>query len=122
MAAALEKDGVLEEDAALARESTLRLGEVVVRMALDRLAKAHLFTERLTMSASEARLSRRDVMRAAGISLLVPVVDSMVAPLAAEAASTVPDAQCEGACIGIGLNCVQGGKCVAIGPGKCDCV
>jgi hypothetical protein len=100
----------------------LGIRETLVGMALDRSATAHLFAEHHTMPASKARLSRRDLMRAAGISLLVPVVDSMVAPLAAEAASTVPDAQCEGACIGIGLNCVQGGKCVEIGPGKCDCV
>jgi hypothetical protein len=113
LAAALVKDQALEKDAAPATESTLRLGEMVVRMALDRLAAARLFTERLTMPASKARLSRRDVMRAAGISLLVPLVESIVAPRAAEAASSTTQSACFNNCDGVGLPCsdAPGKKC-----------
>jgi hypothetical protein len=56
------------------------------------------------------------------MSLLVPVVESIVAPHAVEAASTVPNAQCEGGCIGVGLNCAGGGKCIKRGLGNCECV
>ena len=125
VAAAVEKDGAFEKEAALTKASTLRLGDVAVRMALDRLAAAHLFSGRLTMPASEARLSRRDVMRAAGISLLVPLVESIVAPRAAEAASSVTSANCQDNCVGVNLPCsdVPGKKCRNTGQqGECQCL
>jgi hypothetical protein len=124
VASALEKDGVLERDAALAKESALGLGEVVVWMALDRLVKAHLLTERLTTPTSEARLSRRGLMRTAGISLLVPVVESIVAPRAAEAASSVTSQACQDSCSGINLPCSDepGKKCIQEQPGQCQCI
>ncbi len=71
--------------------------EAVVWMALDRLGRAHLLSEPVTLPADKAQYSRREVLRtlrrAAGISLL-PVVASIVAPRAAAAASCVDLAVC----------------------------
>lgn len=75
--------------------------EAVVWMALDRLGRAHLLSEPVTLPADRARYSRREVLRTmrrvAGISLL-PVVASILAPRAAAAAS------CVTSCVGI-ANC-----------------
>ena len=72
--------------------------EAVVWMALDRLGRAHLLREQVTLPAERARYSRREVLRtlrrAAGISLLLPVVESIVAPRAAAQASCVTLAVC----------------------------
>ncbi len=71
--------------------------EAVVWMALDRLDRAHLLSEPVTLPADRAQYSRREVLRTlrrvAGISLL-PVVASIVAPRAAAAASCVTIGVC----------------------------
>jgi hypothetical protein len=71
--------------------------EAVVWMALDRLGRAHLLSEPVTLPADRAQYSRREVLRTlrrvAGISLL-PVVASIVAPRAAAAASCVDVGVC----------------------------
>ena len=67
--------------------------EAVVWMALDRLGRAHLLSEPVTLPADRAQYSRREVLRTlrrvAGISLLLPVIESIVAPRAAAAATCV---------------------------------
>ena len=67
--------------------------ETVVWMALDRLNSAHLLSEPVTLPKDRANYSRREVLRtlrrAAGISLLLPVIESIVAPLAAAQDSCV---------------------------------
>ncbi len=72
--------------------------EAVVWMALDRLGRAHLLGEPVTLPAERAQYSRREVLRTlrrvAGISLLLPVIESIVAPTAAHAASC--NTSCEG--------------------------
>lgn len=64
--------------------------EEIVWFALDRLDKAHLLRERLARPPAVS-LSRRQMLRKAalvgGISLLLPVVQSMVAPTPAMAMS-----------------------------------
>ena len=106
--------------------------EAVVWMALDRLARAHLLSEPVTLPADRAQYSRREVLRTlrrvAGISLLLPVVESIVAPLAAAQASCISLSACltrlPSACGGIVIcgtegdtvpNCCKevGGKCEA---------
>ncbi len=71
--------------------------EAVVWMALDRLDRAHLLSESVTLPADRAHYSRREVLRtlrrAAAISLL-PVVASIVAPRAAAAASCISLSAC----------------------------
>ncbi len=77
--------------------------EAVVWMALDRLGRAHLLSEPVTLPADRAQYSRREMLRtlrrAAGISLLLPVIETIVAPRAAAQAS------CPTSCVGQ-PNCV----------------
>ncbi len=83
--------------------------QAVVWMALDRLGKVHLLKERVTLPADKARFTRREVLRTlrrvAGISLLLPVIESIVSPLAAAQAS----------------NCVTAAVCEQdLNPGQCQ--
>ncbi len=92
---------VAEVGALLERELKIPADEAVVWMALDRLGKAHLLKEQVTLPADRAQYSRREVLRTlrrvAGISLLLPVIESIVAPRAAASTSgCVTVGQCEG--------------------------
>ncbi len=92
---------VAEVAALLERELKIPADEAVVWMALDRLGRAHLLSEPVTLPADRAQYSRREVLRtlrrAAGISLLLPVVESIVAPrAAAQQSHCVTVIQCEG--------------------------
>ncbi len=82
-----------EVAALLEEQSATPTDETVVWMALDRLDRAHLLSEPVTLPADRAQYSRREVLRTlrrvAGISLLLPVIASIVAPRAVEAASCV---------------------------------
>jgi len=68
----------------------------VVRLALARLSDADLLDD--GASTQPRRISRREVLRVLGataaMTLLLPAVDSVVAPLAAQAASCLTAAQC----------------------------
>ncbi len=74
------------------------IDESVVWMALDRLDRAHLLSEPVTLPAERTQYSRREMLRtlrrAAGISLLLPVIESIVSPLAAAQGSCVSAAAC----------------------------
>ena len=65
--------------------------EEVIWLALDRLDKEKLLQGTLTRPEGIGRISRRDVLRKAaligGLSVLIPVVQSMVAPTPAMAIS-----------------------------------
>ena len=101
---------VPELAALLKKELDVPGDEVVVWMALDRLGRAHLLSEPVTLPADRAQYSRREVLRtlrqAAGISLL-PVVASILAPRAAAAAS------CVTSCAGIP-------NCTPCSPPQCN--
>ncbi len=92
--------------------------EAVVWMALDRLGRAHLLSEPVTLPADRAQYSRREVLRtlrrAAGISLLLPVVSTIFAPRAAAQASCLSITACSALsqpnCTGLPI-CLQSGKC-----------
>ena len=113
---------VAEVAAGLEKELTPPPGEAAVRMALDRLGTAQLLTERVTVPGSYTRHSRRDVIRAAGLSLLLPVVESIVAPRAAEAASSTTSQACQDTCAGLNLPCSDApGTCRQPVPGTCIC-
>ena len=77
---------VAEVAALLDRELKIPADEAVVWMALDRLDRVHLLKERVTLPADGARYTRREVLRTlrrvAGISLLLPVIESIVSPVA----------------------------------------
>ncbi len=87
-----------EVAALLEEQSVTPADEAVVWMALDRLSRAHLLTEPVTLPADRAQYSRREVLRtlrrAAGIALLLPVIETIVAPRAAAQAS------CPSSCLG----------------------
>jgi hypothetical protein len=84
----------------LRKELKVPVDEAVVWLALERLGRAHLLQERVKPAPGAARLSRREVMQklalVGGLSLLVPVVSSIVAPTAAQAASCVASNGCLG--------------------------
>jgi hypothetical protein len=66
--------------------------EEVVWLALDQLASYHLLRERMPVPFGMARISRRQVVRTLGAAaLLAPLVTSIVAPTAAQAASCLPE-------------------------------
>ncbi len=109
---------VAEVAALLERQLRIPADEAVVWMALDRLGTAHLLSEPVTLPAEKARYSRREVLRtlrrAAGISLLLPVVETIVAPRAAAQASCISITACSALsqpnCTGLPI-CLQSGKC-----------
>jgi len=76
----------------------LPAAEAVVWMALERLGKAHLLQERITPPGGAGRYSRREVLRrlsiAAGLAVLLPAVQSILAPEAVQAASGVTAQAC----------------------------
>ena len=86
---------VAEVAALLDEQAATPTDEAVVWMALDRLDRAHLLSEPVTLPADRAQYSRRQMLRtlrrAAGIALLLPVIESIVAPLAAAQASCTTD-------------------------------
>ncbi len=91
---------VAEMATMLENELEIPADEAVVWMALDRLGRSRLLTEQVTLPADRAEYSRRAVLRtigrAAGIALLLPVVESIVAPTAAHAQTCVTVIVCEG--------------------------
>ena len=108
---------VAEVAALLEEQLAAPTDEAVVWMALDRLGRAHLLSEPVTLPADRAQYSRRQMLRtlrrAAGISLLLPVIESIVAPRAAAQASCISLS----ACLAIGPPCGQLPICGS--PGQC---
>ncbi len=110
--------------ALLAQEVKGPVEPAVVWLALDRLGKARLLRERV---APPAGLSRREVMRklalVGGLAALLPVVSSIVAPTAAQAASCVDRAVCQANvppfCTGQPI-CNDPGKCCVVDGNQCD--
>ena len=77
--------------AMLQRETDARVTEDMVWLALNRLEKEQLLQEALVRPEDAVRITRRDVLRkaavAGGAALLIPVVQSVVAPTPAMALS-----------------------------------
>ena len=98
---------VAEMATLLQKELKSPVDEAVVWLALERLGRARLLHERVTPPAGAARFSRREVIRklvlVGGLSVLLPVVSSIVAPTAAQAASCVTEASCQNS-----RNCTTG--------------
>jgi hypothetical protein len=70
------------------------VGEDVVWMALKQLSKANLLQEQIAMPVSRAGMTRRGMMQKVGLgALLTPMVMTVIAPTAAQAATAcVPNA------------------------------
>lgn len=79
----------------LGKELKVSVDEKLVWLTLDKLGKAHLLEERITVPAEAGRMSRREAVRRLGLgaALAVPVVMSIVAPTAASAATCVANGQ-----------------------------
>jgi coenzyme PQQ synthesis protein D (PqqD) len=79
----------------LARELPLPVDEALVWTGLEQLARARLLGDR---PAAVAVGSRRELVRALGLgaaaAVLLPVVESIVSPTAAQAASCLTSAEC----------------------------
>ena len=92
---------------ALQRDLGLPADETIVRMAVERLAKAGLLRDVKPGAMPGTRVLRRDVVRrlalTGGLTLLLPVVMSIVAPTPAQAAS----------CAGAGEPCGPAMPCCA---------
>src|SRR6266403_1275332 len=97
----------------LSRQLSTRVDEVVVLLALDQLADAHLLVE---PEVPVERLSRRVALRRIGIAaaVVLPLITSIVAPTAAQTASCLhnnqPCANSAMCCSGICLP-ILGGRC-----------
>ena len=116
----------------LARRLAAELGapedEALALLALDRLAKAKLLEENRLPEGAE-KVTRRSVARrlalVGGMTVLLPVIQSIVAPTAAEAATCVTLAECNLRVPGLCGNTpccapVSSSTCRNIG-GSCDC-
>lgn len=107
----------VEALAELLPEADLPRDEDLVWLTLDGLDRAGLLAE-YEAPAARKLISRREALRAlgtaAGLTLLLPAVNSVVAPLAAQAASCLTSAQCRSAvppnCTGLPI-CSNRNKC-----------
>jgi len=116
-----------EMAALLERELSLPADEQVVLFALKRLQRARLLGANLPPPAEATNPSRRELMRrlgmAGGMVVLIPLVQTIVAPQAAEAASCVgPGGVCSSqgdCCPNLNCNGPGGGikTCQPTGPG-----
>ena len=99
----------------------------LVRLALDDLDRAGLLAE-YPAPTPKKTISRREIVRAlgatAGMTLLFPAVSSVVAPLAAQAASCLTQNQClnkgKKDCSGMPICGSPGLCCQKVGKKGCD--
>ena len=73
--------------ARLAEELGIQASEDLVLVALERLQRAHLLAEPAPMPPEGAAYSRRDALRTLGLTAVLPVIASILAPRAAHAQS-----------------------------------
>jgi len=113
--------------AAIARSLREELGgpveEAFVYLALERLSKANLLEERMSAPAGKQPLTRRELVKRAGLgaALLLPLVTSMVAPTPAEAAATCV-ADCTGKTFGTPCSSTAPSNCLCSCDGAGTCV
>jgi hypothetical protein len=91
------------------------VSEQVVWSAIEQLERSHLLEEPVPRPAHVTQMSRRALIRNIGIAAAVtlPLVTSIVAPTAAEAAS----------CLGAGATCTSTAQCcvnLACNGGRCQ--
>lgn len=110
---------VSEMAALLETELGVPANHSVVWMALDRLGRKNLLEDPVELPEKAESYSRREMMRTlgrvAGLTLLLPAVSSIVAPLAAQAGSCIPRLTCRNVlvppnCTGLPI-CEQPNKC-----------
>jgi hypothetical protein len=101
----------------LERELGAPVGQEVVWFALERLEKARLLQDKLILPSSVAGLARRELVQIGlAAAIAVPVILSVVAPRAAQAATCLPNGSicssnsqcCSGRCVSSGTSNVCG--------------
>lgn len=96
----------------LEEETKVPVEQDLVLYALEQLNKSELLDDSYAMFVPERAISRRAVMRVGvAAALAVPLISSIVAPTAAQAASCLPDGSVcasDGACCS--NNCVDNGR------------
>ena len=127
--------------AGIARKVTAKIGQPVnpdvVQLALQNLAKAHLLDENAVAGSHSGRVTRRELIKTIGktAAITLPLVTSIVAPEAAQAASCVLVPSCTGGAgrAFIGSCCCRPGQtatshggasgniCAALGPSNSSC-
>ena len=117
---------VAEMTTRLQERDGIAADEEVVLLALDGLGRAHLLQERVHRGVEAVRYSRRELSSkfalTAGLTALLPVVTSIVAPTPAHAATNpcarfTEKATCQGQTPG----CPNNKQCKFPGNGPCVC-
>ena len=100
------KTSVAQITRAIEREIKAPVGEDVIWLGVDQLSKTHLLQERARVPENKSGLSRREVMKRIGLAAAValPVVTSIMAPTAAQAANCLPS----------GSACTTGAQCCSL--------
>jgi hypothetical protein len=104
------KTSVAQIARAIEGECNLRVDEDVIWLGVEQLSKTHLLREQTVLPDHKSGLSRREVMKRIGVAaaVAVPVITSIIAPSAAQAANCLPSGQscttsaqcCSGLCSG----------------------
>ena len=73
----------------MSKRTGKQVGEDIVRLAIAQLAKSHLLEESASKRGARDAVSRREMMKRAGLAaaIALPVVTSIVAPKATQAAT-----------------------------------
>ncbi|MDT7809143.1 MAG: hypothetical protein QOJ70_2956 [Acidobacteriota bacterium] len=95
----------------LEKSAKASVPEELVWLALEQLGKDHLLVERVSRPSALVGVSRREMIKRVGLTaaITLPVVASIVAPRAADAASCRPS----GAPCTDSAQCCQGSLCVS---------
>lgn len=83
---------VVEMARVLQAESKAPVNEGIIWLALEQLERDHLLSGRIPRPSATPRLSRRELVRQLGLvaAITLPLVTSIVAPTASQAASCFP--------------------------------
>jgi hypothetical protein len=89
------KSSVAQIARAIEGEINAPVDEDVIWLGVEQLSKTHLLQERASLPVDKSGLSRREVMKRIGLAAAValPVVTSIIAPSAAQAANCIVSGQ-----------------------------
>ena len=96
----------------LETELKTRVDREVVWLAVDQLDKSRLLQSRIAPDANRISLSRRELIKRAGLgaAIALPVVSSIIAPTAAQAATVCANVVCNAGICPTGCVCVSNGS------------
>ena len=114
---------------ALKKDQQTPVDDKVIWLALDQLEKSNLLQSTAVRPAGFLPVSRRSLLRAGIITAVtLPLVTVITAPVAAQAASPISKANCQGfdpkagGCKGNPCAGVPGTTCKQQNPSQCDCL